>query len=235
MNATYELQKELLETSNLILGIKEYKRELTTIDQLEKLKKLGFNDIKLKTNKLMFKYPNMKIIHSKAIDTICEKYNLINGPIDRFIGDIPKKNADEILRNADFIKRKIKEETFQIKEEVYNYGYYNYYNLEKSEFIKKYGQENYEELIKNEQISIKKGFFSSRKYFKVEYDVPEIRIIAPINEFDTKKMRIKGNKLKKIKSEDPIVIVKVDNKLWSVVSAWGPEAADANVFNEICN
>lgn len=235
MNETFELQKELLESSNLILGIKKHTRELSTLDQLEKLTKLGFNDIKLKTNDLILKYPNMKIIYRKAIDAICEKYNLINGPIDRFIGDIPKKNADEILRNIDFIKKKIKEETFQIKEEHYSYGYYNYYNYDKSEFIKKYGQEKFEELIKNEQISIKKGFFSSRKYFKVEYDVPEIRIIAPINEFDTKKMRIKGNKLKKIKSEDPIVIVKVSDKLWAVASAWGPEAADANIFNEMSN
>ena len=114
MNETFELQKELLESSNLILGIKKHTRELSTLDQLEKLTKLGFNDIKLKTNDLILKYPNMKIIHRKAIDAICEKYNLINGPIDRFIGDIPKKNADEILRNIDFIKKKIKEETFQI-------------------------------------------------------------------------------------------------------------------------
>lgn len=232
MNATYELQKELLETSNLILGINKTKRELSTVDQLEKLTKLGFSDIKLKTNSLIVKYPNMKIIHSKAIKEICEKYNLINGPVDRFVGDIPRKNADEILRNVDFVKNKIKEETLKIKKQG-DYG--SYYTFSKTEFLQKYGTEKYEELLKNEHISIKKGFLSSKKYFIVEYDVPKVRVIAPISDFDTKGMRVKNRKLKNIKSEDPIVIVEVDDKLWAVASAWGPEAADANVFNEMSN
>ena len=234
MNATYKLQKELLDSSNLILGLNEHNRELSTVEQLENLKKLGFNDIKLKINKLLIKYPNMKIIHSNAIDMICEKYNLINGPIDKFIGEIPKNNADEILRNVEYIKKKKKKDTFKIKFQGSS-PYYFFNDYDTNLFISIYGKDKFKELIKYEYISIKNGFFNKRKYFKVEYDVPKIKIIAPINDFDTKKMRIKGNKLKKVKIEDPIVIAKVDDNLWVVVSAWGPESADANIFNETCN
>ena len=106
MNATYELQKELLTLSNSILGIDpNSKRESATTEQLTKLTKLGFSDHWLKSKTIITKFPALKIIHNNAIKEICKKYNLINGPIDRFIGEIPKKNADEILNNTNYVKK----------------------------------------------------------------------------------------------------------------------------------
>jgi len=241
MNATYELQTELLNLSNSILGIKiktKNGRENATPEQLKKLTDLGFNS-KIYTRPNIIKFPHLKVIHSKAIKQICKKYNLINGPIDRFIGEIPKRNADEILTNVNYIQNKLSTQKDVIRDfnGVVWDGYY---------FLNDFGNRNFNKLKKDKEIFIKRPkkiyYHTAYQYKKIsgqfkittEEVLPDlkIKIIAPITDFNTKGMKVKN---KKLKVKDPIVIAKVDDSLWCVLTAWGPEAEDANIFNELKN
>lgn len=221
MNETFELQKELLTLSNKKLGIEKI-RESATPEQLIKLKRLGFSNHWLNVEKNIVKFPLLKILHKGAIKEICKKYNLIYGPAEKFIGRIPKKNADEIIRNSDYIKKVLGREIKVIEDE-------NGRIWEDYEVSNNYGHRRLSRLIRDKELIIKKR----NKHFKFAPRIVEpeldIRVIAPPEEFDKKGYKVKGHKLK---VKDPIVLAKIDDKLLVVLSAWGPESLDANIFNE---
>lgn len=85
--------------------------------RLHELKKLGFSNVadvhenykqierynkqkKMKQKIEYYKqeYPFNKFIDEDSVDNICKKYNLILSPVDRFKGDIPEKNQNEIIK-----------------------------------------------------------------------------------------------------------------------------------------
>lgn len=221
MNATYKLQEELLTLSNEKFGV-EKAREVATPEQLKKLKELGFNDYWLNTQSDRFKFPLLKLIHKSAIKEICKKYGLVYGPAGRFIGKIPKKNAEEILINSSYIKKvlsKKKEVIVDENNEIWQiYQIYNNYGYRRTNILER-----------NKELIIKR----KKKHFKMVFqDVePEldIRVIAPPEEFDKKGYKIKNHKLK---VKDPIVLVKINKNIFAVLTAWCPESMDANIFNE---
>jgi len=50
------------------------------------------------------KFPDHKFISRNEINNICKKYGLVFGDVDRFIGDIPTKNLQEIKNFIDNVK-----------------------------------------------------------------------------------------------------------------------------------
>lgn len=227
MNETYKIQKELLDLSNIKLNITKGKRENATPEQLQKLKVVGFNSQTVYVDDTILKYPLLKIIHSSAIKEICKKYNLVFGDIDSFIGDVPKKNAAELLTNHNYILKK-KPDYF----EIFKYNRWGYCGITShSEFIKKYGEDKFNDLIDKNVLNIgdwRKTNFDIRLS---RWDI-KVKIIAPLTDFDVSDKKLKGYKLI---TKDPIVLMKVASKMWAVLTAWGPEAQDANVFNENLN
>lgn len=108
-NAFYSAQDELL-------------RPLVEVDvdpgnQGSNLKKLGFhmhpkvfawenavrqvNENRRSMNAmgaLVHLYPDIKFITLTQVNALCTKYGLVFGPINRFVGDIPQKNINDMLK-----------------------------------------------------------------------------------------------------------------------------------------
>jgi len=224
-----ELQTELLEKSNKLLGIKKSKRDIANLEQYKKLKKIGFNNFQLKKKSSILKFPSFKILHSTVINEICKKYGLFFGTIDRFIAEIPKKNAEEILKNYNYLESIISKD-----DEIYEIHYSTFFNryksktISKEKFINEHGLDNFDLLKKAKKIKLSK---TNYEYYPAPI---KIKVLAPLKDFDLKGTKIKNNKIVK-KVEDPIVVGKISNKLWIVLSAWGPESNDVNIFNEFNN
>jgi hypothetical protein len=76
---------------------------------LDALRRLGFTNAKLPDNRdrlheyalhYAVTYTGVNFISEDALNSICEKYGLIYAPADRYIGEIPVKNAKEIVEKA---------------------------------------------------------------------------------------------------------------------------------------
>lgn len=73
---------------------KEVKEAEIEIERLDKLKKENEEKSTLieAINYFSFQYPNYKFITEKSVEKICQKYNLVHGPINLYIGTVPDKN-----------------------------------------------------------------------------------------------------------------------------------------------
>lgn len=110
----------LLNEAKISVSNETSKQEL--IDKCKRLKTLGFTNTKevreaqIEINRLneisqineskdklvrainyfSVKYPNYKFITEESVKKICEKYNLVYGSVDRYIGTVPDKNLKQI-------------------------------------------------------------------------------------------------------------------------------------------
>lgn len=257
-------QDELLKQAISI--IEQHKPELN--DKAERLEKLGFIQSKsvvsnIESRKALISskkdadlvnyyktsYPFLKFLKEEQLDTICEKYNLIYAPVDRYKEDVPEKNVAEIenaqpLNKTDEIQR------------VYRFT--NRYDFEENkynqviDFLGKsvFEEDELKELIDqyklgNNAINDIEGFiyWFSKKTDIVSYvfgnceviDKSGLFIAAPKSHFDLK--GLKKNKLGffKVKEvKDPIVFRYVKGGI-QVLSKWGLEAYDDVLQHEILN
>ena len=197
----------------------------------ELLKKVGFTNTKefqdFKTEQTIIKinkdiaediqyfqvnYPNNKVITENMVIKICEKYNLVKGPIAKYKGFVPDSKLTQIAQ-------------FELKKEDYSYI---------KENINFFGS-------KSTYISIEQFLeYSKNPDYHTIYrkEKPSLEICAPLKDMDTKGMELKGRFLFKIEIPDPIVLQPVnrnDKTYYLILAAWGDEVSDELVVNNKMN
>lgn len=152
------------------------------------------------------RYPLNRFITEEEVSRLCKKYNLVFSTADRFIGEIPEKNLQEI-------------ENFKVDEDDCEKTF-NFYTSALESM--------------NWSFNTLTGIFENggvKALELQEFKKPAFKMVASINDFDTANMELRGHKLE-LNLPDPIVLQPV--KLgYLIVSAWGDEAAD--VVNEKMN
>jgi hypothetical protein len=225
----------------LALGFKQSREATQALDTTEKVdtaKEIA--DIIMYFKK---EYPFNKFIAEKDVQTICNKYGLVCGPIGSYKGFVPEKNLKQIEafnlkpKEANCLVCREKDGSFFILENaIIKKGLSGYDHI-----YKKGSDENYafqrnggrrnEEFYANDTHNIfglrSKGWMD----FVVETDA--FSICAPLKEMDTKGLSLKGHMLQK-EVKDPIVLKRVRGG-YLIVTAWGPESSDPLVVNEINN
>jgi hypothetical protein len=207
-------------------------------DKIDKLKNLGFNNVRdvieYETKKNIYSeninkktllknkadainkdvsyyseiYPFHKFIYYSQLIPICEKYGLVLGSVEFYNGDIPKKNSDEII-NFDYDKCKEKLRLDNTKPLFYQSDYINNYSNNLYICAPK---QDFVKGLTQIGIEVYKGSFT--KISLKTYLEP--------------------------KQKDPIVLLPVHTKLdkqigFIVISKWGLEAGDADLMVGINN
>lgn len=208
--------------------VKDAELEIERINNL-KIENEANKDLTEAINYFGLKYPNYKFITQDSVKKICEKYNLVYGTIDKYIGTVPDKNLKHI-------------EEFKIKEEDCLYVLNKYFYGMRFNRIDSYFNitfNTYKSLIFHKENSILDteltGTFNKnhQEFFK-----SKMEIAAPLKDFDMKDYEIKDFKLSKIEIPDPVVLHPVmfkDKKYYLIVTAWGLESKDELVVNQKFN
>lgn len=224
---------------------------LDTTDQYSKAIKLaaiGFKQVPVVREYELYEtvqyyhntYPFLKFLTENELKRICDKYNLVIHPIENYIGDVPEKNADEIL-NAQELKAT--DEPEDVK----------YAELTKDNtFFLTSGNSTWSGIWGSEWYKIPKridGMHFSSIYHANDYlndlgftckylvgkvvNVTESRtglfICAPKEMF-----KGKNNKISRAEAKDPIVFRYVRGGV-QVLSKWGLEANDPSMINPKMN
>lgn len=230
------------EVDRLLDGTKVF-RELqiekqSLIDKSERLAKLGFINTpdvveanrqlsviaekeRLNETILYFqqKYPAYKFITEKSVKKICEKYGLIYSQVANYKGDVPDKNIHHI-------------ESFKVQDEDKCYAR----RFSMSDYTSDVG---FSEVQKQKETD---DFFTKNHHFpgvrQIFYSPSPLEIVAPVSDFKTEGMELRGFKLSAIPVPDPIVLQPVfhnGQKHYLIITAWGLEASDELVVNQKMN
>lgn len=201
----------------LALGFKQANQVTDVTPILEKAE-LSKEQIKL-IQYYQQNYPLNKFITEEQVKEICYKYNLVCGDVERFKGFVPEKNLQEIER----FKLKKADKSYKLK---YGSSIYS-----KKDWDAKFSLEN------RKPGGISLG--GMLKYDDVEEtdieDILTLQICAPVKDMDISGLElIEGYKLEKIHIPDPVVLQPVVGG-YLILTAWGDEASDPIVVNEILN
>jgi hypothetical protein len=189
-------------------------------------------------------YPFNKFITEEQVKTICHKYNLVCGDVDRFKGFVPEKN----LREIEAFKLKSREKNVLIGSNGLIFedaeirriddGYYHIYKTnEKSQFNRAfqssdgkvfYGDDsknifNYKILPPNI-----KNISRSTPNFALSFTISNntLQICAPVKDMDISGLELKeGYKLEKKFIPDPVVLQPVKFG-FLILTMWADEAFD---------
>ena len=230
-------------------------------NKLAMLNACGFNSVpetvKLKEKELELKltdgsrgaiakyrvlYPAHKFISQQAVTAICEKWNLVQGSVDKFKGFVPRKNLQEISSFLE--KHPLSGKLFTYGDKIINLG------------------DNYKIRKEGTYLHIfwcgKGSDPSGREYhFQCNPDSPDrfyshgvingeyidatrgprlirtgLQICAPLKDMNTKGMRVRNHKLEDF--PDPVVLYPVAEG-FIIITAWGDEASDPEVVNQQMN
>lgn len=236
---------KLLAEAKISKSLDTDKKDL--IDKCKKLKQLGFSksaeviegekeivrlneinrenankrDLVEAINYFSFKYPHYKFITEDSVKKICQKYNLIYGPVSKYIGTVPDKNLEHIEK----FKIKKEDELLLAEKDRWNGGRIEYTNHEN----KKSEEDYLDSLMKKDTSNF--TFYARRRK---TYSEAPLEIAAPVKDFDTEGMELKNFKLSKIEIPDPVVLKPVfykGSKYYLIITAWGLEANDELVVN----
>jgi len=153
-------------------------------------------------------YPKQKFITKEMVYKICEKYSLVCGKISAYKGFVPLKNLKEI-------------ESFNIKPEHCDYGMYY-----RGEYA---GKKSIHDFIKQEN---QRSFRYYDSIFRIKANT-DLLICAPPKDMElTSGQKIQGNWI--IEIPDPVVLHPVPEG-FLILTAWGEEASDPLVVNELNN
>lgn len=229
----YTEVNKLLESANIQSSLATDKQDL--IDKRNRLVALGFNNSaevkeaeseiqRLQTlerensqkkelieaiNYFSFKYPAYKFITEESVKKICQKYGLVYGTIDRYIGTVPDKNLKHM-------------EDFKISEDDECYLKATSYG----------GPNLYIDYMNKKEFEI---FVKTRPLYNIErYSQCSLEIAAPITDFNLESHEVKDFKISKTPVPDPVVLKPVifnTQKYYLIVTAWGDEASDELVLN----
>lgn len=195
-------------------------------------------------------YPLNKFITENQVEEICKKWNLVLGDTTRYRGFVPEKNLKQI-------------EQFKLKQQdanvVFCYDVVQYSGKKCKDFyvngivkesrgitslfyhIYKPDSENY-----SFQSNDGENFYSEDRYnyfgkaelgdirFKIQTS-NSLKICAPIKDMDMTGMTVsRGFRITKIHVPDPVVLQPVKGG-FLILTAWGDEASDPIVVNDINN
>jgi hypothetical protein len=235
---------KLLAEAKIMKSAETQKSEL--IDKMNALKKLGFANTKeceeadeevLRLSKIeaennskqemvdainyfSHKYPLYKFITEESVKKICKKYGLVYSDVINYIGIVPNKNL------ADMQQFNIDE-----NDECYFVAKYR----ESIDWSLRLDNIRYFDIHKFKKNRDGRGSY----YRRVDKGLCPFEIAAPISDFNTDNMELEDFKLtKKLKIPDPVVLKPVfykGKKHYLIVTAWGDEASDPLVVNEINN
>lgn len=217
-------------------------------DLAKKLKDAGFTNVgmvaKLKdeqekitlaedqarvVSKYKEKYPDYKFIFRSQVKVICQKYGLVMGTAEAYIGTIPVKNIEEIS-------------SFRVdKEDIW-------YTRDERTTLEPYGLQSEAERYREREEELRKARMNSgidpnspldimehmlkpqviwdthmyrTRYFKIPF-----HICAPLKDMKVEKHQmIKDNQIMSIPIPDPVVLHFVPEG-YLIVSKWGEEAED---------
>lgn len=179
------------------------------------------------------KYPLYKFILDKDVDAICEKYGLIHGKVSGYIGFVPERNLREIEAfNVDVKDRRIVRVPlgWGLGEEI----------PLSLEHTQAYWRE------KEKERERERAAYSSNMLTRGMARMPamqqsitrideEFSIAAPISDFKLGPgEEIKGRRIVAKVVPDPVVLCAVAEG-YLIVTAWGDEASDPLVQNELNN
>ena len=227
-----ELNESLLKKSTQLRSLGFINTpEVLEINELIKLNEVSIKENKEKDeliegiNYFRQKYPLYKIITLESLDELCKKYQLGYAAIRAYKGTVPQKNID-VLLNCKINDR----------DKAIIHYYYASDNKEPKKYLHDNDLARYEHALK---------FESSQGYVKSHYGGKHVIfsplvIAAPPNDFtDSMQKTERFGKLQPIKNlEDPIVMQPVsylDKIYMLIITAWGPEASDLDVVNEMLN
>jgi len=227
----------------------------TDVEKGKRLAKIGFtatreaklvNEVMLEEGKAQSiaiaitdyqrRYPLCKIITQKQVDEICKKYNLINAPISRYTGFVPVDKLQPI-------------EQFKLKEQ------------DRPEPLYKVVKWRFDDGQKDEIKLLKKDIFEASEIGGIGSSTTHVRTDnghvfidsyetidrgaehvtwAPKKDFDLKDLGQKGcaffkSELFKVSAPDPVVLQELKGGYFAIICAWGDEASDPIVVNQINN
>jgi len=196
-------------------------------------------------------YPFNKFITEKEVLALCQKWNLVLGDAENFIGDIPEKNIYEMenfkLRKEDFettdqfTRQDIEKKKFAdyIREEIIASAFLPEIGIDRGT-MGGFGVMDFrnEILIRIRVNRLPQMMFDAGRT-EIKRKAP-FKIVAPQKDFNMDGHVLNGFKIEKeapqvtFFPDDPIVLQPVKGG-YLIVTAWGPEASDPAVVNSINN
>ena len=198
------------------------------------------NEYKDAINYFNEKYPLCKFIPLPAIDLICEKYELVYGTADRYLGSIPKANLEEIKMFAIEEDDKVTESEYRMQEVMRNSSIFDEVNIFKFFKDKEYA----------EDVATKMHEDKSNRLHRVKYEPINGSFLEGLKKILTENVRgnvpknfdklhiaapknlMKGQDEKIVLDLDPIVIQPVLGG-GLIITAWGEEAYDVKMLNKL--
>lgn len=156
-------------------------------------------------------YPLNKFITEEQVKIICYNYNLVCGDVSRFKGFVPEKNLKDIekfkIKDKDSLKR------------ICSISTHTGRTMEIGDIVDD-------------------GGLNNRRYssiYKLGEITESLKICAPVKDMDITGLELtEGYKLTKKHIPDPVVLQPVKNG-YLILTAWGDEASDELVVNQINN
>lgn len=239
-----------------------YNYEIKDAEKVERLKKIGFSksrqvrdtekavrqkeDAEARAKIVEYysvKYPMYKFITEDAVTAICKKYSLVMGEIRLYKGFVPEKNLLDIekfsVKDEDCLElrnRSMSELDWYTQQML---GLAGSRNRNFNSFSSLLAIDPFERDLSRQQDY--RQLLQGRPIYTPQPEPPkseisylrEFKICAPIKDMDTDGHELKGHKLV-VHVPDPVVLHPVKNG-YLIVTAWGDEASDELVVNEINN
>lgn len=197
-------------------------------------------------------YPKYKFITNEDVKKLCEKYGLMEGGCEQYLGEIPEKNLRDIeafkLRKEDWVEKSAFDDRifrwFQPLPSDYIGGIDPTRTEETATGLMgiiqskpRQAGRQYADRLMAEYFAFPQIYADAKKIEdkKKETEQPKFRICAPKSDFNTLGYEVReGYKL----VYDPIVLQPVQYngiKGNLIITAWGDEASDLIVVNEKMN
>lgn len=236
------------------------------IDYVEKMKELGFTksqavvEAEKKSEQLVESarmanlityyrdhYPLLKFLTEEKLDEICDKYNLVHGPVHRYKKNVPKKNLNDIVNAQALAKKDECLGYFTIK----SMKFMGVVPKEAREWILSHRFEEHSMGLSSRMLAEQCPFLGSDwakwrdVYESAEVEDVDLRglfIVAPKKHFDLKGAKEIGKKgffqsaVSHVSrpAKDPIVYRYVKGGV-QVLTKWGLEANDPELANPLDN
>lgn len=204
--------------------VKEAEAEINRIEKI-KLENEQKTSLIEAINYFSFKYPQYKFITQESVKIICQKYGLVYGITDRYVGTVPDKSLKQM-------------EEFKIDEQdecYYISTYMDFFPRTMKPKTRFYNKESFlNETKRQDELRNTPSYHTD--YF--QGDKCPLEIAAPVKDFDMQGMEVKDYQILKIEIPDPVVLKPVffnNKKYYLIVAAWGQEGLDENVVNDKMN